>query len=217
MIAFIGGTGPEGLGLACRFALAGEEVVIGSRVRERAQEAAEKVKARVPQARVLGEENREAVRRSDIVFVTVPFNAHEGLLSSLREEIGTRVVVDVVVPVGMEGGRFVALPVAEGSAAEQAQRLLPQAKVASGFHHLDAAHLLRVEREVEGDIIICSDHPEAKAAALALAAKIGGARAIDGGPLQNARYLEAFTVLLLNLNKLHKARTSLRITGLRGG
>lgn len=215
MIGFIGGTGPEGLGLACRFALAGEEVVIGSRSRQRALEAAEQVRARVPQARALGEENQEVARRADVVLVTVPFAAHRALLEALAPALEGKIVVDVTVPVAVQDGRFVAVPVPEGSAAEQAQGLLPGARVASGFHHLDAALLLRLEREVDGDIIVCSDHPQAKEAALALAAQVRGARAIDGGPLQNARYLEAFTVLLLSLNKLHRARTGLRITGLR--
>jgi len=215
VIAFVGGTGPEGLGLACRFALAGEEVGIGSRSRERAVEAAAKVRAKVPEARVFGDENQDVVRRGEIIFVTLPFTAHRSTLEGLREEIGDKVVIDVTVPVAFQEGIFVAVPVAEGSAAEQTQALLPQARVASGFHHLDAAHLMRVERAVEGDIIVCGDHREAKEAALALAAEVQGARAVDGGPLQSARYLEAFTVLLLTLNKLHKARTGLHITGLR--
>src|SRR3990172_6450420 len=98
MLAFIGGTGPEGLGLAYRMALAGEEVVIGSRIPERAREAAAKILAKAPQAKVEGAENPEAVARGDIVFVTIPFSAHKDTILSLRDAIGAKLVVDVVVP-----------------------------------------------------------------------------------------------------------------------
>jgi NADPH-dependent F420 reductase len=213
-IAFIGGTGPEGLGLAARFAAAGHEMVIGSRSRERAQQAVEKIRARVPEARATGMVNEEAVRRGDIVFVTIPFAGHRDTLEALASAIGTKIVVDVVSPLSFEGGKITAIAVPEGSAAEQAQALLPQAQVVAGFHHLDASRLMRVERPVEGDVIVCADHQGAKETVMALAEEIGGVWALDGGPLANSRYLEEFTVVLLNLNKTYKAHSSLKIAGI---
>ena len=214
VIAFIGGTGPEGLGLAARFSAAGHEIVIGSRSPERAQQAVEKIRARVPEARATGVVNEEAVRRADIVFVTIPFAGHRDTLKALAPAIGAKLVVDVVSPLSFEGGKITAIAVPEGSAAEQAQALLPQAQVVAGFHHLDASRLMRVERPMEGDVIVCADHRGAKETVMALAEEIGGVRALDGGPLANSRYLEEFTVVLVSLNKTYKARTSLKIAGI---
>jgi NADPH-dependent F420 reductase len=216
VLAFIGGTGPEGLGLAVRLAAAGHEIVIGSRLPQRAQQAVEKIRGRVPEARVMGMVNQEAVRRGDIVFVTIPFAGHRDTLEALAPAIGPKVVVDVVSPLSFESGKIAAIAVPEGSAAEQAQGLLPEAQVVAAFHHLDASRLMRLERPIEADVLVCADHPEAKKRVMALAEKIEGARALDGGPLANSRYLEEFTVLLLNLNKTYKAHTSLKIAGIRG-
>jgi NADPH-dependent F420 reductase len=214
VLAFIGGTGPEGLGLAVRFAAAGHEIVIGSRLPERAQQAVEKIRARVPQVRATGMVNQEAVRRGDIVFVTIPFAGHRDTLEALAPDIGAKLVVDVVSPISFEGGKIAAVAVPEGSAAQQAQALLPQAQVVAAFHHLDASQLVRMERPLEVDVLVCADHQEAKGRVMALAEKIEGVRALDGGPLANSRHLEEFTVLLLNLNKTYKAHTSLKIAGI---
>ena len=214
VLAFIGGTGPEGLGLAMRFAAAGHEIVIGSRSPERAQQVVEKIRTRVPQARAAGMVNREAVRRGDIVFVTIPFAGHRDTLAALAPDIGAKLVVDVVSPISFEGGKIAAIAVPEGSAAQQAQALLPQAQVVAAFQHLDAGQLMRVERPLEVDVLVCADQQEAKERVMALAEKMGGVRALDGGPLANSRYLEEFTIVLLNLNKTYKARTSLKITGI---
>jgi hypothetical protein len=214
VLAFIGGTGPEGLGLAVRFAAAGHEIVIGSRSLERAQQAVEKIRTRVPHARAAGMVNQEAVRRGDIVFVTIPFAGHRDTLAALALDIGEKLVVNVVSPISFEGGKIAAIAVPEGSAAQQAQALLPQAQVVAAFHHLDAGQLMRVERPLEVDVLVCADHQEAKKRVMALAEKMEGVRALDGGPLANSRYLEEFTVVLLNLNKTYKARTSLKITGI---
>jgi len=213
-LVFIGGTGPEGLGLAARFATAGHEIVIGSRSPERAQQVVEKIRARVPEARATGMVNEEAVPRGDIVFVTIPFVGHRDTLKALAAAIGAKIVVDVVSPISFEGGKIAAIAVPEGSAAEQAQALLPQAQVVAGFHHLDASGLMRVERPVEGDVIVCGDHQGAKDTVMALAEEIEGVRALDGGPLANSRHLEEFTVVLLNLNKTYKAHSSLKIAGI---
>ena len=214
VLAFIGGTGPEGLGLAVRFAAAGHEIVVGSRSLERAQQAVEKIRARLPQAAATGMVNQEAVRRGEIVFVTIPFAGHRDTLGALAPDIGAKLVVDVVSPISFEGGKIAAVAMPEGSAAQQAQALLPQAQVVAAFHHLDASQVMRVERPLEVDVLVCADHQEAKGRVMALAEKIEGVRALDGGPLANSRYLEEFTVLLLNLNKIYKAHTSLKITGI---
>jgi NADPH-dependent F420 reductase len=213
-LAFVGGTGPEGLGLAVRFAAAGHAVVIGSRSAERAQQAAESVRAKVPEAQVEGRVNQEAVEAGEIVVVTIPFAGHRDTLKSLTPAIGAKVVIDVVSPLAFAGRQIKALAVPEGSAAQQAQALLPQAAVAAAFHHLDAGSLMELEERLEADVLVCSDHPYAKLRTMALAEQIAGVRALDGGPLANSRYLEEFTALLLSLNKNYKAHTALRIVGI---
>ena len=213
-LAFVGGTGPEGLGLAVRFAVAGHAVIIGSRSPERAQGAAVNVRAKVPHAQVEGMLNEEAVRAGEIVLVTIPFAGHRDTLKALAPAIGAKIVIDVVSPLAFEAGQIRALAVPEGSAAQQAQALLPQAAVAAAFHHLDAGSLMRVEERLEADVLVCGDHPQAKLRTMALAEQIAGVRALDGGPLANSRYLEEFTAVLLSLNKNYRAHTTLRISGI---
>lgn len=213
-LAFVGGTGPEGLGLAVRFAAAGHAIVIGSRSRERAEEAAATVRAKVPKAEVEGRLNQEAVEAGEIVLVTVPFAGHRDTLKALALAIGTKIVIDVVSPLAFGGRQIKALVVPEGSAAQQAQALLPQAAVAAAFHHLDAGSLMDLEERLEADVLVCGDHPHAKVRTMALAEQIAGVRALDGGPLANSRYLEEFTAVLLSLNKNYRAHTALRIVGI---
>jgi NADPH-dependent F420 reductase len=213
-IAFIGGTGPEGLGLAMRFAKSGNAVYIGSRTEERAAEAVAKIHETVPGAELYGGPNWDGALKADFVFVTVPAAAHADILTELAEAIEDKIVVDCVVPMNWddESGPSAALPEA-GSAAEEAAALLPNAKVISAFHHLDAKQLQRIDRPMQGDVIVCGDHKTAKKKVMALVEEINYIRGLDGGPLQNSRYTEQLTVLLLHINKIYKAHTGIRITG----
>jgi NADPH-dependent F420 reductase len=214
MIAFIGGTGPEGIGLALRLALAGERIIIGSRSEARGQAAAAKIKARLPQADVRGAENAAVVREADVIIVTIPFEGQKETLESLRDYIGDKVVIDAVVPLSFERGRISALPVEEGSAAQQAHRLLPRARVAAAFQNLSAETLANGDTPLDADVVVCSDDSHAKRTATALAQKIRGVRVLDGGGLANARCLEEITALLLTLNRIYKAQASIKFTGI---
>ncbi len=213
-IAFIGGTGPEGLGLAMRFARSGNMVFIGSRTEERAEEAVAKVKEKVPEGDVFGGLNQEGAEKADIVFITVPSDAHESTLTELADAIGDKVLVDVVVPMVWDKDGPVAVDWEDGSAAQQARRLVPEAKVISGFHHLDGGQLQRVDKPVQGDVVICGDHKGAKKQVMDLVEQIEWVRALDAGPLANSRYLENWTVVLMHLNKIYKAHTGIRVTGI---
>ena len=212
-IAIIGGTGVEGLGLAMRFAKAGQEVLIGSRSQERAEEAARKVKEALPEAAVEGLLNAEAVGPAEVVFLTVPWDAHQSSLENLAEAIGEKVLVDVVVPMLFDRGQAKAILVDEGSAAQQARVLAPTAKVVSAFHHLDGSDLQRIERPMQGDVLVAGDHKGAKKTVMDLVELIEYVRALDAGGLTNSRYLEEFTVLLLHINHMYKARSGVRIVG----
>ncbi len=219
MIAVVGGTGPEGSGLAARWARAGESVVIGSRDGERAKTTAAQIAEKTGVlGSVEGMENAVAVKMSDIVVLTVPFAGQAELLKQLKPwfRAGT-VLIDATVPLAVAvGGRPTrVLGVWQGSAAEQAQEIVGKnVTVAAAFHSLSAT-VLAGDGEVDCDVIVCSDDDRARLVASDLAAKIPGVRAIDGGKLENARIVEAMTALLITLNIRHKVHgAGWRVTGL---
>jgi hypothetical protein len=213
-IAIIGGTGPEGLGLAMRFARAGHLVFVGSRTEERALEAVQKVKEKVPDGDVFGGPNPEGAAKADVIFLTVPADAHRDTLTALAEEIGDKILVDVVVPMVFDKDGPRAILVEAGSAGEEAQQLLPNAKVISGLHHLDGKELQKIDKPMQGDVVVAGDDKNAKRKVMELVEDIQYVRALDGGPLSNSRYLEEFTVQLIHINRIYKSHAGIRITGI---
>ena len=214
MLAFLGGTGPEGRGLALRCALIGEEIVIGSRDAKKAVKAAEKLGADVPGAKISGAENSIAAHLGDIVFLTVPYEAQKALLKDVASDLSGKVVVSVVAPLVFEGGQVTALQVADGSAAQQIQNLVPQCQVVGAFQNLSATKLLALDQPLDGDVVTCSDYPQAKGRIMAMVDLINDLRAVDGGGLGNSRYVEELTALLLNINRIYKAHSAIRVVGL---
>ena len=213
-LAFLGGTGPEGRGLALRYALAGKQVFIGSRDPERGSEAAEKLEEKWPGIAVRGGGNDEAARLGEVVFICVPYGAQESLLTELSDSLAGKVVVNVVAPLTFREGRAVALAVSEGSAAEESAMLLPRSQVVAAFQNLSARKLLAAGSPMEGDVVVCSDCGEAKERVMALVELIENLRGVDGGALENARYVEQLTALLLNVNRIYKAQSSIKLVGL---
>jgi hypothetical protein len=217
-IAVLGGTGAEGFGLALRWAIAGETVIIGSRDAKRAQEAADRIKLRTgASANVSGMENAVACAAADLVVLTIPFESQAALLKQLKLAFraGT-IVVDATVPLAASvGGRASrTLGVWQGSAAQQTAELLPSGvTVVAAFQNI-GAEILNAEGPVDCDVLVCSDQAEASETVRSLAAKIPGVRAIDGGKLENARILEQITALQIGLNIRHKGHSGIRITGL---
>ena len=201
-----------------RFALAGEDVLIGSRDAGRADEAAAQVLAVVSghdlKGSVAGGLNADVARRAGTVLVTVPYGGHRETLAALREPLAGKVVVDVVAPLAVEKGRARAVRVEEGSVALQAKAVLPGSRVVAAFQTVSARDLLVPGRVIDSDVVVCADDEEAKKEIMALAEKIDGLRAVDGGGLDNARYVEDFTALLLNINRIYKAHSSIRIAGI---
>ena len=217
-IAILGGTGPAGMGLALRWARAGESIIIGSRNAERARESAARIKEKTgTKARVSGVENQEACAAADVLVLTVPFEGQAGLLKQLKSSISAgSVLIDATVPLAAAvGGRASrTLGVWQGSAAEQTAELVPkQVSVVAAFHNL-SADLLNGEAPLDCDVIVCSDDANASRLTRDLAAKIPGVRGIDGGKLENARVVEHITALLIALNIRHQGRAGVRITGL---
>ncbi len=216
-VAILGGTGPEGFGLALRWARAGESVIIGSRDAGRAQTAAAKIKAAVSGATVSGQENVAACASADLLVLTVPFEGHAALLKQIKPAIRPgSIVVDATVPLAASvGGRATrTLGIWQGSVAQQTAELVPkEISVVAAFHNA-SAELLNADAPVDCDVIVCSDDPNATQEVRALAARIPGVRAIDGGKLETARILEQITALLIGLNIRHKGHSGIRITGL---
>jgi 8-hydroxy-5-deazaflavin:NADPH oxidoreductase len=217
-IAILGGTGPAGLGLALRWARAGETIILGSRDAQRAQAAADNIKDRVgPHANISGMENGAACAASDFLMLTVPFEGQASLLKQLKPAIRSgSILIDATVPLaaGVGGRASRTLGVWQGSAAQQAAELVPKGvSVVAAFHNV-SAELLNGDAPLDCDVIVCSDDPDAAQVARELAAKIPGVRAIDGGKLENARIAEQITALLIGLNIRHKCHSGIRITGL---
>ena len=217
-IAILGGTGPAGLGLALRWARAGETVIIGSRSAERAREAANHIKEKVGgDAQVTGDENSAACAASDLLALTVPFEGQAALLKQLKPTFKPNsILIDATVPLASSiGGRASRiLGVWQGSAAQQAAELVPKGvSVVAAFHNT-SADVMNGDDPVECDVIVCSDYPDATQVVCDLALKIPGVRAIDGGKLENARIVEQITALLIGLNIRHKGHGGIRITGL---
>ena len=217
-IAIIGGTGPAGMGVALRWARAGETIIIGSRDAQRAQQTAAAIQQKAgPQARVSGMENSAACAAADILVLTVPFEGHAALLKQLKPAITEgSILIDATVPLAASvGGRASrTLGVWQGSAAQQTAELIPkEVSVVAAFHNL-SADLLGGDAPLDCDVIVCSDDPDAAQLTRELAAKIPGVRAIDGGKLENARIVEQITALLIGLNIRHKGHAGIRITGL---
>ena len=214
-LAFVGGTGPEGLGLAVRLALAGHEVVIGSRSKERGEEGAAKVLEAARKVRAQGCENAEAVRDADVVFLTFPYSGQAATLEALGSALDGKIVCDVVAPLEfVKGTGAVAMNVAGNSAAEEAAAQLPRARVVSAFQNMSAEKLMEVAHPVEADVLVCGDDAEAKKVVIGLASQIPGVRGVEGGALSNSRYVEMLTSLLINLNRKHRTQTSIKIVGI---
>ena len=214
MLSFLGGTGPEGRGLALRYALAGHDVFLGSRDAARGRDAAIELGEKWSEISVEGGGNDEAARLGEVVFICVPYEAQKSLLPGVAESLERKVVVNVVAPLSFRKGRAAAVEVAEGSAAEESQVLLPQSKVVAAFQNLSAKKLLSAGNPMEGDVVVCSDHESAKRRVMELVEVIDGLRAVDGGALANARYVEQLTALLLNVNRIYRAQCSIKLVGI---
>jgi NADPH-dependent F420 reductase len=213
-IAVVGGTGPQGKGLAYRFAAAGHEVRVGSRDASRATEIAASI-AEHAGAPVEGGTNNDVAQAADIVVLTVPYDGHAELVPALEPSLRGKIVVSCVNPLGFDAKGPYALDVADGSAAEELARIVPKAQVVGAFHHVSALTLWRHKGPLEDeDVLVCGDHEDANAVVASLATSVTGRDGIIAGGLRLARELEPWTAVLIGINKRHKVRSGIRITGL---
>jgi hypothetical protein len=217
-IPIIGGTGALGYGLALRWARAGRAVVIGSRSEERAAEAARKLSNLAPDAEIEGLRNDAAARQGPVVFLTVPFRAQSENLNNLRESLEPgQLLVDCTVPLAaaVSGKATRSLGVWQGSAAQQAQEMVPDGvTVVAGLHTISAPMLADTGAELAEDVLLCGDRKSDKAQVAGLIEEIPGLRAVNAGPLEMARIVEQLTPLLISINARYKTHAGIRISGL---
>ena len=218
-VPIIGGTGALGFGLALRLARAGVPVVIGSRRPEAAAEAAERLRARVPDAEVEGLTNAAAARRGPIVILSVPFRAQSENLTNLKAALAEgQILVDATVPVAaaVSGKATRLLGVPQGSAAQQAQEMAPEGvTVVSALHTVSAAGLSDLDHALDEDVLVTGDSREAKRRVAELIGRIDGLRPVDCGRLETARLVEGLTPLLISVNVRNRTHAGVRLTGLK--
>jgi len=212
-IAVLGGTGPEGLGLAARLAQIGETVILGSRSAERGEEAAKKLREKLPQATIRGATNAQATTEAEVVVLAFPYEGIDVILADCAAPMAGKVVIDTIVPMKVVSKFAFVEPPAEGSAGEHIQARVPTAKVVSAFKHQSAHHLIELEHRMEGDVLLCGNDETAKKLVVDLVTRIRDLRPVDAGDIRNARVFEPMTALLLNINRRYKTHASVKIVG----
>lgn len=213
-IAMLGGTGPQGQGLAYRLARAGHDVILGSRSEERATMAADALGARLRRGgAVTGATNLDAARTADLTLLAVPYGGHDELVAGLADALAGKIVVSCVNPLGFDKRGAFGLTVEAGSAAESAAALLPESRVVGAFHHLSAV-LLNSDEPLDEDVLVCGDDAGAKSVVIELAEAVTGRPGVDAGKLRLARQLEPLTAVLISINRAYKTHAGIRVTGL---
>jgi NADPH-dependent F420 reductase len=214
-VGILGGTGPAGRGLAVRLAEVGVTVTIGSRDAERAAGVADDLIARWPGRNLsVGGADNAGAAAAEVIVMATPWDSAIPTVRSLREPLAGKVVISMANALVKEGREMLALIPPRGSVAAAIQAALPGSRVAAAFHHLPAAQMEDLESGLEADVLVCSDHPEATAATVALVDQMRGLRPLDAGSLTQASAIEAFTAVCVTLNIRHKAHSTLRMAGI---
>ncbi len=213
-IGILGGTGPAGRGLAVRLAASGGAVVIGSRDAERADTVARDLVATWPDHELtIGGASNADTASCDLVVVATPWEGAVTTVRALAKPLEGKVVVSMANALVKEGREFLALLPPRGSVAASVQATLPGSLVAASFHHLPASEMENLAARVDADVLVCSDHPEASSATVALVESVDGLRGVDAGSLAQAAPIEAFTAVLITVNIRHKVHAALKLTG----
>jgi hypothetical protein len=217
-VAIVGATGALGFGLVLRWGTAGLPVVIGSRDPARAEEAAGRAREAVPGGGFRGAGNEDAARAAPVVVLAVPFRNQSETLTNLKGALREgQIVVDATVPLAaaVSGKATRTLGVWQGSAAQQAQEMVPEGvRVVSALHTVSAPLLSDLDHALDEDVLVCGDRRADKEAVMALVDRIDGLRAVDAGRLEMARLTEQLTALLISINVRNKVQAGIKITGL---
>lgn len=212
----LGGTGPAGAALAARLAAVGYEVAVGSRSRYKAMEIVDGLKEKWPNydLKLRACNNIDAAIFGELIIIATPWDSTATMALSVSDHLAEKVVISMANALAKVGNEFEPLVPPRGSVAASVQALVPRARVAAAFHHLPARELGDLDKPVESDVLICSDHKSATQAVSEITAKIPGCRPLDSGSLANATTIEAFTAVLLQLNHRYRTRSALRLTGI---
>jgi 8-hydroxy-5-deazaflavin:NADPH oxidoreductase len=217
-VCIVGGTGALGFGLALRLGRGGVPVVIGSRDHARAQAAATRAAQQLPRGSFIGLGNAEAVSEAETVILSVPFRSQSETLTNLKSALREgQLVIDATVPLAaaVSGKATRTLGVWQGSAAQQAQEMVPEGvRVVSAFHTVSAALLTDLDHQLDEDVLVCGNRRDDKAVVAEIVGRIDGLRAVDCGPLEMARIVEQLTPLLISINVRNKVQAGIKITGL---
>jgi len=212
-IAVLGGTGPQGTGLALRLAAAGHDLTIGSREAERARAVAAELTARVSKT-IQGSDNRSAAQGGEIVFLTVPYAVQRGTVEGVLDVLHGKILVDTTVPLIPPKVGTVQLPQGQSAVAAIQQLAGSAVRVVSAFQNVSAQHLNELDHTVDCDVLICGDDRPACDSVIGLCAAIGS-RGFYAGPIANSAAAEALTSVLITINRRYKiAGAGIRITGL---
>jgi len=213
-IGILGGTGPAGRGLAVRLAAAGEEVVLGSRDADRAVGVARGlVEAWPDRTLAVSGASNEDCAAAELVVMATPWDGAVATVRPLAGALAGKVVVSMANALVKEGREFLALMPPRGSVAATLQAVLPKSLVSASFHHLPASEMEKLSAPMAADVLVCSDHPEASEATVALVDRIEGLRGIDAGSLSQAAAIEAFTAVLITVNIRHKVHAAVQLAG----
>ena len=220
-IAVLGGTGAEGGGLALRFANAGHRVVIGSRDSARTAAAATRIEGKLGgrsgRPAVSGAGNEDAVRRAELIVLTVPYAAQRATAHAAAGALAGKILVDATVPLMPPRVARVQLPEGGSAVARLQTELGESVRVVSAFQNVSAHRLSELDRDVDCDVLVCGDDADARETVVRLAASIG-LRAWHAGPLANSAVAEGLTSVLISINRRYKARgAGIRIAGVGDG
>ncbi len=213
-IAILGGTGNEGFGLGFRWALAGHEIIIGSRKTEKGENAATRMKTLAPEGIISGTNNLQATEQAELVVLSVPYAAQEATLEAVMPALSGKLLVTVVAPTGEKAARVWRLPSGVSAAEEAQQQVGDITRVVAAFQNIGAHHLLDARHKMDCDVLVCGDKGADKKIVMQLS-EDAGMRGVNAGVLQNASVAEGLTSLLIAVNVIYKAKSAgIRITGL---
>ncbi len=213
-IAILGGTGNEGFGLGYRWAMAGHEILIGSRKTEKGAAAAADMLSKAPETAISGMDNPSAAALADVVVLSVPYWAQEGTLASVKEAMAGKLLITVVAPTGEKAARVYRLESGLSAAEEAQDQLGETSRVVAAFQNIGAHHLLDINHDLDCDVLVCGAKKADKQVAMQLCAD-AGLNGVNAGALQNARAVEELTAVLIAINIIHKSKSAgIRITGI---
>ncbi|NCY15657.1 MAG: NADPH-dependent F420 reductase [Actinobacteria bacterium] len=213
-IGILGATGPAGSGLGVRLAVAGHEVILGSRSAERASEVVDELNARWPDHHLaISAADNEGAATADLIVIATPWDAAWTTAKAVGDHLHGKVVLSMANALVRVGHEFQPLVPPRGSVAASVQAAVPDCRVVAALHHVPAKELGDLAHPVESDVLVCSDHAEAKRTCMDLIAQIPAMRVLDAGDLTQAAPIEAFTAVLLELNLRYKTRVAVKFTG----